>query len=68
MLYVPYGQQQVIDGQLDRLPPWDFPNIAKPSLEDNWFVDEKIWILDMPLIETAEQSRDLVVWLGADQS
>lgn len=64
MLYVPYCQQQVIDGQIAHLPPWDLLYIAKPSLEANWFADEKISVMDMPHIETAEQSRDLVAWLG----
>lgn len=64
VLYVPYCQQQVIDGQIAHLPPWDLLYIAKPSLEANWFADEKISVMDMPHIETAEQSRDLVAWLG----
>lgn len=64
VLYVPYCQQQVVDGQLAHLPPWDLSDIPKPSLEANWFADENISIMDMPHIETREQSRDLVAWLG----
>lgn len=64
VLYVPYCQQQVIDGQLARLPSWKLPNIAIPSLEKNWFSGEKVSIMSMPDIQTREQSRDLSVWLG----
>lgn len=68
VLYVPYCQQQVIDRQLRRIPPWRLQDIAIPSLEQNWFFEEKISIMDMPDTETPEQSRDLIEWLGTDDA
>lgn len=68
VVYVPYCQQLVIDGQLPSLPSWRLQDIAKPSLEHNVFAEEKISIIDMPHIETLEQSRDLLVWLGTAEA
>lgn len=68
VLYVPFCQQLVIDGQLARIPPWKLQDIAIPSLEENWFSEEKISIMDMPDTETPEQSRDLIEWLGTDDA
>ncbi|MCJ1423880.1 hypothetical protein MMC29_001765 [Sticta canariensis] len=68
VLYVPFCQQQVIDRQLRRIPPWKLQDIAIPSLEQNWFSEEKISIMDMPDTETPEQSRDLIEWLGTDDA
>lgn len=64
MLYVPYCQQETLDSQLSFLPWMEFADIAKPSVEDNWFAAEVISIFDMPDIEPAEVSRSLALWLG----
>ena len=67
-LYIPYCQQQVIDRQLPRIPPWKLEDIAIPSLEENLFFEERISIIDIPETETSEQSRDLIEWLGTDDA
>ncbi|MCJ1469225.1 hypothetical protein MMC07_007858 [Pseudocyphellaria aurata] len=65
VLYVPFCQQQVLDGHIPRLPTtWKLEDIAMPSVEPNWFDDEKISTFDMPHLGTPEQSRDLVALLG----
>ena len=68
VLYVPFCQQQVIDRQLARIPPWKLQDFGIPSFEQNWISDEKISIIVMPNTETPEQSRDLIEWLGSDDA
>lgn len=64
VLYIPFCQQETLDSKVET-PLVQLGDIARPSVEPNWFAEEKVTIFNIPEAAQADVSNALETWLGS---